>query len=145
MLVASVHDPALFTEDCQNDPAVRSALIDHVMHMAHCHIPVVDRKGVLGQALLKDLKSLPAHIIQLLNALVSDASRVVRLDVPAAALQALKEYLPDISAQAMAMADKLASRITYFELSVDPKYMDEYSQALFFPHTDLARFPTVRF
>ena len=50
-----------------------------------------------------------------------------------------------LSNQAMVMANTLASKITYFELSVDPGYMDEYSQALFFPHTDLAKFPTVRF
>ncbi|MDD5120351.1 MAG: ASKHA domain-containing protein [Candidatus Omnitrophica bacterium] len=50
-----------------------------------------------------------------------------------------------LSAQAMSLADKLASKITYFELSVDPAYMEEYSQALFFPHTDLAKFPTVKF
>ncbi len=50
-----------------------------------------------------------------------------------------------LSNQAMVMANTLASKITYFELSVDPGYMDEYSQALFFPHTDLTKFPTVRF
>ncbi len=49
-----------------------------------------------------------------------------------------------LSAQARDMADALAQKITYFELSVDPGYMDEYSQSLFFPHTDLTRFPTVR-
>lgn len=50
-----------------------------------------------------------------------------------------------LSNQAMVMSNTLASKITYFELSVDLGYMDEYSQALFFPHTDLAKFPTVRF
>ncbi|MDD5128350.1 MAG: ASKHA domain-containing protein [Candidatus Omnitrophica bacterium] len=50
-----------------------------------------------------------------------------------------------LSSQAMAMANTLASKITYFELSVDSRYMDEYGQALFFPHTDLAKFPSVRF
>ncbi len=50
-----------------------------------------------------------------------------------------------LSAQAMDMADKLAAKITYFELSVEPGYMEEYSQALFFPHTDLTKFPTVKF
>lgn len=50
-----------------------------------------------------------------------------------------------LSSEAMAMADRLATKITYFELSVDPGYMDEYSQALFFPHTDLTKFPTVKF
>ncbi len=50
-----------------------------------------------------------------------------------------------LSAQAQNMADRLAAKITYFELSVDPAYMEEYGQALFFPHTDLAKFPSVRF
>jgi len=50
-----------------------------------------------------------------------------------------------LSNQAMAMAELLASKITYFELSVDPGYMEEYGQALFFPHTDLTKFPTVKF
>jgi len=50
-----------------------------------------------------------------------------------------------LSNQAMLMANILAPKITYFELSVDPGYMDEYSQALFFPHTDLTKFPTVKF
>jgi uncharacterized 2Fe-2S/4Fe-4S cluster protein (DUF4445 family) len=49
-----------------------------------------------------------------------------------------------LSSEAMAMADRLAAKITYFELSVDPGYMDEYSQALFFPHTDLTKFPTLK-
>ncbi len=50
-----------------------------------------------------------------------------------------------LSTQAMDRADALALKITYFELSVDPGYMEEYSQALFFPHTDLTKFPTVKF
>jgi uncharacterized 2Fe-2S/4Fe-4S cluster protein (DUF4445 family) len=50
-----------------------------------------------------------------------------------------------LSNQAMHIAEDLATKITYFELSVEPEYMEEYSQALFFPHTDLTKFPTVRF
>ncbi|HPT38908.1 MAG TPA: ASKHA domain-containing protein [Candidatus Omnitrophota bacterium] len=50
-----------------------------------------------------------------------------------------------LSSQAMELADALASKITYFELSVDPGYMEEYGQALFFPHTDLTKFPSVGF
>jgi hypothetical protein len=30
-------------------------------------------------------------------------------------------------------------------LSSDPAYMDEYMAALFFPHTDAGRFPSVRY
>ena len=50
-----------------------------------------------------------------------------------------------LSTAALTIAQELANRITYFELSVDPSYMDEYGQALFFPHTDLTKFPTVKF
>ena len=33
--------------------------------------------------------------------------------------------------------------MTYFELSVDPKFYDEFVAALFLPHTDLTKFPSV--
>ncbi|MBU0618292.1 MAG: DUF4445 domain-containing protein [Planctomycetes bacterium] len=39
---------------------------------------------------------------------------------------------------------RLADRMTYLELNADPAYMSEYTAALFLPHTDLDRFPTVR-
>jgi uncharacterized 2Fe-2S/4Fe-4S cluster protein (DUF4445 family) len=35
-------------------------------------------------------------------------------------------------------------RMTYLELNTDPGYMDQYTAALFLPHTDAARFPSVR-
>ena len=38
---------------------------------------------------------------------------------------------------------ELARRMTYIELSADPAYMDQYTAALFLPHTDPSRFPTV--
>jgi uncharacterized 2Fe-2S/4Fe-4S cluster protein (DUF4445 family) len=37
----------------------------------------------------------------------------------------------------------LANRLTYLELSTDPAYMDAYTGALFLPHTDAARFPSI--
>jgi uncharacterized 2Fe-2S/4Fe-4S cluster protein (DUF4445 family) len=49
-----------------------------------------------------------------------------------------------LSYEAMKKANDLAKKITYFELSVDPGYMDEYMAALFFPHTDLNRFPSAQ-
>jgi uncharacterized 2Fe-2S/4Fe-4S cluster protein (DUF4445 family) len=39
---------------------------------------------------------------------------------------------------------ELAKRMTYLELNTDPAYMEQYTGALFLPHTDLNRFPTVR-
>jgi uncharacterized 2Fe-2S/4Fe-4S cluster protein (DUF4445 family) len=49
-----------------------------------------------------------------------------------------------LSYEASVNAQKIAKSITYFELSVEPKYIDEYTAALFFPHTDESRFPTVK-
>jgi len=49
-----------------------------------------------------------------------------------------------LSYEAMKKAGNIAQKITYFELSVEPKYMDEYMAALFFPHTDLNKFPSVK-
>ncbi|MCX5669012.1 MAG: ASKHA domain-containing protein, partial [Candidatus Omnitrophica bacterium] len=75
--------------------------------------------------------------------LLPDLERSKFIFIGNSSLAGSREIL--LSAQAMAMADKLASKITYFELSVDSGYMEEYSQALFFPHTDLTKFPTVKF
>jgi uncharacterized 2Fe-2S/4Fe-4S cluster protein (DUF4445 family) len=49
-----------------------------------------------------------------------------------------------LSYDAMKKADEIAQKATYFELSVEPNYMDEYMAALFFPHTDLGRFPSIK-
>jgi uncharacterized 2Fe-2S/4Fe-4S cluster protein (DUF4445 family) len=38
---------------------------------------------------------------------------------------------------------KLARRMTYIDLSSDHRYMDAYVAALFLPHTDMSRFPSV--
>jgi uncharacterized 2Fe-2S/4Fe-4S cluster protein (DUF4445 family) len=46
-------------------------------------------------------------------------------------------------ARARDKVGELADRMTYLELNVDPSYMDEYMAALFLPHTDLSRFPSV--
>ena len=37
-----------------------------------------------------------------------------------------------------------ANRMTYIDLGADPAYMDQYTAALFLPHTDPALFPSVR-
>jgi uncharacterized 2Fe-2S/4Fe-4S cluster protein (DUF4445 family) len=49
-----------------------------------------------------------------------------------------------LSEEAMGKAEEIARKITCFELSVDAQYMDEYMAALFFPHTDLKLFPSVK-
>jgi uncharacterized 2Fe-2S/4Fe-4S cluster protein (DUF4445 family) len=38
----------------------------------------------------------------------------------------------------------IASRMTYIELSADNTFYDAFTSALFLPHTDLTRFPTVQ-
>jgi uncharacterized 2Fe-2S/4Fe-4S cluster protein (DUF4445 family) len=47
------------------------------------------------------------------------------------------------SAAARQRVAELSRRMTYLELNVDPAYMSEYTAALFLPHTDVERFPTV--
>ena len=49
-----------------------------------------------------------------------------------------------LSRHAFARADTLARQMTYFELSVDPKFYDEFVAALFLPHTDMDLFPSVK-
>jgi hypothetical protein len=34
--------------------------------------------------------------------------------------------------------------MTYVELNTNPAYMDQYTSALFLPHTDSTLFPTVK-
>lgn len=57
-------------------------------------------------------------------------------------LAGAKEIL--LSSDAIHKAEEIAHKVTYFELSTDTKYMDEYVAALFFPHTDLAKFPNLK-
>ncbi|MBN2119783.1 MAG: DUF4445 domain-containing protein [Candidatus Omnitrophica bacterium] len=49
-----------------------------------------------------------------------------------------------LSYQAKDESENIARKMTYIELSVESSYMDEYVSSLFFPHTDLNRFPTVK-
>jgi uncharacterized 2Fe-2S/4Fe-4S cluster protein (DUF4445 family) len=37
----------------------------------------------------------------------------------------------------------LAEKMTYLELSADNTFYDAFTNALFLPHTDLSRFPSV--
>ncbi|MFH0828217.1 MAG: ASKHA domain-containing protein [Candidatus Omnitrophota bacterium] len=49
-----------------------------------------------------------------------------------------------LSGEADRTASAIAAKMSYFELSVEHAYMDEYMAALFFPHTDLARFGSIK-
>jgi len=49
-----------------------------------------------------------------------------------------------LSHEAFLKAHDISKNITYIDLSSEPNYMDEYIASLFFPHTDIGRFPSVR-
>jgi len=48
-----------------------------------------------------------------------------------------------LSYPAYKKAREIAEKMTYIDLSTDTSFMNEYTAALFLPHTDLARFPSV--
>ncbi|MFC1539765.1 ASKHA domain-containing protein, partial [Candidatus Latescibacterota bacterium] len=48
-----------------------------------------------------------------------------------------------LSLDAYIMAKRIARKMTYFDLSTDSKFMNEFTSSLFLPHTDLEKFPTV--
>jgi uncharacterized 2Fe-2S/4Fe-4S cluster protein (DUF4445 family) len=52
-------------------------------------------------------------------------------------------YLCAVSNERRGRQLELARRITNIELGSDPAYMDHYTGALFLPHTDLGKFPSV--
>lgn len=49
-----------------------------------------------------------------------------------------------LSHEAFEKANGIYKNITFLDLSAEPGYMDEYIASLFFPHTDIGRFPSVR-
>ncbi len=52
-------------------------------------------------------------------------------------------YLALLSRDHRRKLAETAARMTYLDLSSDPKYMDSYVKALFLPHTDRSQFPSV--
>lgn len=57
---------------------------------------------------------------------------------------ALGAYNALLSKQARAKAEEIAGKMTYLELIADNSFMNEFTSALFLPHTDLDSFPTVK-
>ena len=53
-------------------------------------------------------------------------------------------YQALLDRQARTRIANIASRMTYLELSADNQFYDAFMSALFLPHTDLARFPSVQ-
>jgi len=56
----------------------------------------------------------------------------------------LGAYLILISDRNRKMVGEISAKMTYVELNTEPSYMNEYTGALFLPHTDLSLFPSVR-
>lgn len=48
-----------------------------------------------------------------------------------------------LSQEAFEEAQRVAARVTYYDLASCPYYYEEFLAALFLPHTDLSRFPSV--
>ena len=74
--------------------------------------------------------------------LIPDLEREKYIFVGNSSLVGARQIL--LSHDAIMDAQEIAKKITYFELSVEPNYMDEYMASLFFPHTDLSKFPSVK-
>jgi uncharacterized 2Fe-2S/4Fe-4S cluster protein (DUF4445 family) len=55
----------------------------------------------------------------------------------------LGAYLALLSAEARSQIVAIARKMTYIELSADNTFYDAFTSALFLPHTDLGRFPSV--
>lgn len=53
-------------------------------------------------------------------------------------------YMVCISQAYKEKQNKIANRMTYIDLSNEPGYMDQYTAALFLPHTNLDLFPSVK-
>jgi uncharacterized 2Fe-2S/4Fe-4S cluster protein (DUF4445 family) len=49
-----------------------------------------------------------------------------------------------LSCEAMDNADAIANKMAYLDLSTNALFMNNYSAALFLPHTDIELFPSVK-
>jgi uncharacterized 2Fe-2S/4Fe-4S cluster protein (DUF4445 family) len=56
----------------------------------------------------------------------------------------LGAYLVLLSDKNKDLADAVAQKMTYIELNTEPNYMNEFTGALFLPHTDIKLFPSVK-
>ncbi|MDD5594782.1 MAG: ASKHA domain-containing protein [Candidatus Omnitrophica bacterium] len=74
--------------------------------------------------------------------LLPDVERARLLFIGNSALAGARQAF--LSYGATKEAESIAHKMTYMELSLENEYMDEYMAALFFPHTDLNKFPSVK-
>jgi uncharacterized 2Fe-2S/4Fe-4S cluster protein (DUF4445 family) len=56
----------------------------------------------------------------------------------------LGAYLILLSDKNKDLADEVAQKMTYIELNTEPNYMNQFTGALFLPHTDIKLFPSVK-
>jgi uncharacterized 2Fe-2S/4Fe-4S cluster protein (DUF4445 family) len=56
----------------------------------------------------------------------------------------LGAHLTALSREMLAKSQEIARQMTYLELSMNPGFMEKYISALFFPHTDMNLFPSVK-
>ncbi len=56
----------------------------------------------------------------------------------------LGSYLVLLSERNKEMVEEISGRMTYIELNTEPRYMNEFTGALFLPHTDMSLFPSVK-
>ena len=56
---------------------------------------------------------------------------------------ALGAYMGLLSSESREQIREIAERMTYMELSADNTFFDAFTAALFLPHTDISRFPSV--
>jgi uncharacterized 2Fe-2S/4Fe-4S cluster protein (DUF4445 family) len=56
----------------------------------------------------------------------------------------LGAYLILISDRNRETVEDISTKMTYVELNTEPSYMNEYTGALFLPHTDLSLFPSIQ-
>ena len=52
-------------------------------------------------------------------------------------------YMALLSTDCRQEAREICNRMTYVDFSSNPRYMEEFTSALFLPHTDLNAFPSV--
>ncbi|MFH1578150.1 MAG: ASKHA domain-containing protein [Candidatus Omnitrophota bacterium] len=74
--------------------------------------------------------------------LLPDIDRKRFIFVGNSSLAGAREVL--LSYEAMQKIEGVARKVTYSELSIESNYMDEYVAAMFFPHTEAARFLSVK-
>jgi len=56
----------------------------------------------------------------------------------------LGAYMALLSRRARAEIAEAARKLTYLELSADNSFYDQFTSALFLPHTDIGKFPSVQ-